>query len=65
MLSFVPSHRERRSAGAARRSTTPLRAGIDRAAHESAGGGLTGSVVAFLLRELLAQPVEWFLDRSG
>jgi hypothetical protein len=42
-----------------------LRAGIDRAAHESAGGGITGSVVAFLLRELVAQPVEWFLDRSG
>jgi hypothetical protein len=38
-----------------------LRAGIDRAAHESAGGGITGSVLAFLLRELIAHPVEWFL----
>ncbi len=42
-----------------------LRAGIDRAARESAGGGIMGSVVAFLLRELVAQPVEWFLDGSS
>jgi hypothetical protein len=63
VLSFVPS------TGAKIRWSRQtieeaLRAGIDRASHESAGGGITGSVVAFLLRELLAQPIEWFLDGS-
>ncbi len=39
-----------------------LRAGVDRAARDTAGGGLMGSVLAFLLQELVAQPVSWFLD---
>ncbi len=39
-----------------------LRAGVDRAATDTAGGGLMGSVLAFLLQELVAQPVSWFLD---
>ncbi len=38
-----------------------LRAGLDRAAEDTAGGGITGRVLAFLLREIVAQPVEWFL----
>lgn len=41
-----------------------LRAGVDRAATDTAGGGLMGRVLAFLLRELVAQPVGWFLDGS-
>ncbi len=41
-----------------------LRAGVDRAARDTAGGGLMGSVLAFLLRELVAQPVNWFLGGS-
>ncbi len=41
-----------------------VRAGIDRAATDTAGGGVMGSVVAFLLRELLAEPVHWFLGES-
>jgi hypothetical protein len=39
-----------------------LRAGVDRAAHDTAGGGVTGSILAFLLRELVADPVGWYLD---
>lgn len=42
-----------------------LRAGLDRAAHDTAGGGLTGRVLAFLLRQIVAQPVDWFLDVRG
>jgi hypothetical protein len=38
-----------------------LRAGVDRAATDTAGSGLMGSVLAFLLREIVAQPVDWFL----
>ena len=40
-----------------------LRAGIDRAAHDSAGNGLLGSFIAAVLREIVAQPVDWFLGR--
>ena len=39
-----------------------LRAGLDRAAHDTAGGGISGRILAFLLREILANPLEWFLD---
>jgi len=40
-----------------------LRAGLDRAAHDTAGSGVAGTVLSFLLRELLANPVEWLLGR--
>jgi hypothetical protein len=39
-----------------------LRAGVDRAATDTAGSGLLGGVLAFLLRELVADPVGWLLD---
>jgi hypothetical protein len=39
-----------------------LRAGLDRAARDTAGGGISGRILAFLLREILANPLEWFLD---
>lgn len=42
-----------------------LRAGLDRAAKDTAGGGLTGRVFAFLLREIVANPVDWYLDVHG
>jgi len=63
VLSFVPAAGETPHWS---RSTIDeaVRAGIDRAAHDSLGGGLTGQAVAFLLRELLARPVEWFLGGS-
>jgi hypothetical protein len=64
VLSFAPASGER-IRWTRETIDDALRAGIDRAAHESAGGGITGTVVAFLLRELVARPVEWFLDRSG
>ncbi len=41
-----------------------VRAGIDRAATDTAGGGVMGSVVGFLLRELVAEPIDWFLGES-
>ena len=39
-----------------------LRAGLDRAAHDTAGGGISGRILSFLLREILVNPLEWFLD---
>jgi predicted MFS family arabinose efflux permease len=38
-----------------------LRAGLDRASHETAGGGFMGAALAFVMRELVADPVEWLL----
>ncbi len=38
-----------------------LRAGLNRAATDTAGSGFAGTVLAFLLREIVAQPVEWYL----
>jgi hypothetical protein len=38
-------------------------AGFDRAAHDTAGNGLLGSLLATLLREIAARPVEWLLGR--
>jgi len=64
VLSFVPSSGEK-IRWSRQTIDEALRAGIDRASHESAGGGFTGSVLAFLLRELVAQPVEWFLGGSS
>jgi hypothetical protein len=64
VLSFSPTSREKI------RWTRPtidaaLRAGVGRAATDTAGNGLMGSVLAFLLRELVAQPVDWFLGNGG
>jgi predicted MFS family arabinose efflux permease len=38
-----------------------LRAGLDRASRDTAGGGFTGAALAFVLRELVANPVAWLL----
>jgi len=38
-----------------------LRAGLGRASHDTAGGGLLGTALGFVLREIVANPVEWFL----
>jgi hypothetical protein len=38
-------------------------AGFERAAHDTAGNGLLGSLLASLLRDIVGRPVEWLLDR--
>ena len=38
-----------------------LRAGLDRASHDTAGGGFMGAALAFVMRELVANPVDWLL----
>jgi hypothetical protein len=63
VLSFTPSAQTKiRWSNATIDSA--LRAGLERAAHDTAGDGLSGRVLAFLLREIIAQPLEWFLDGS-
>jgi predicted MFS family arabinose efflux permease len=64
VLSFSPSTRD----GAVRwdKATIDraLRAGLDRASHDTAGGGFLGTALAFALREIVANPVGWFLGAN-
>jgi hypothetical protein len=38
-----------------------LRGGIDKAVHDTVGGGFLGNAVAFVMREVLADPIAYFL----
>jgi hypothetical protein len=40
-----------------------VKSGFDRAAHDTAGNGLLGSLLATLLRDIVAQPVAWLLGQ--
>src|SRR5262249_56864837 len=64
VLSFSPSA----GAGGVRwdRATIDeaLRAGLDRASHDAAGGGFMGAALAFVLREIVANPIDWFLGAT-
>jgi hypothetical protein len=62
VLSFSPSAKTKIEWDSATRDSA-LQAGFDRAARDTAGDGLVGKVVATLLRELVAHPLEWLLDR--
>jgi hypothetical protein len=61
VLSFAPST----AGGSVRwdRATIDqaLKAGLDRASHDTAGGGFMGQALAFVLREIVANPIAWFL----
>jgi predicted MFS family arabinose efflux permease len=65
VLSFSPSA----GAGTVRwdRATIDraLRAGLDRASHDTAGGGLLGAALGFVMRELVANPVDWLLGATS
>ena len=40
-----------------------LRAGFDRAARDTAGNGILGTVLSAVLQTIVAQPLEWLLGR--
>lgn len=64
VLSFVPAAGTKEIRWDRATIDRALRAGLDRAAKDTAGGGLGGQLLSFALRELLAQPLEWFLGRA-
>jgi hypothetical protein len=64
VLSFVPSAGTQRIRWDRQTIDRALRAGLDHASHEVAGGGIAGSVLSFALRELFAPSVEWFLQHA-
>jgi hypothetical protein len=61
VLSFSPSASDGSVKWSRTTIDTALRAGLARASHDTAGGGLMGAALAFVLRELVANPVEWLL----
>jgi hypothetical protein len=63
VLSFVPAAGTKRIRWNRQTIDSALRAGLDRAAHEVAGNGLAGSVLAFTLGKVFAPSVEWFLQQ--
>jgi hypothetical protein len=61
VLSFAPSlatHKVRWDKATIRKA---LRAGLTRAAHDTAGNGFFGDALAFVFREAIADPVAFFL----
>ena len=60
-LSFAPSLKTKKVKWTKATIRTALRGGLDRAAHDSFGGGIVGDVAAFAARELIADPVAYLL----
>ncbi|MFL5859990.1 MAG: hypothetical protein ACJ780_04315 [Solirubrobacteraceae bacterium] len=63
VLSFVPAAGTTRIRWDRRTVDRALRAGLDRAAHDVAGNGIAGGLLAFTLGKLFAPSVEWFLQQ--
>jgi hypothetical protein len=63
VLSFVPAAGIKRIRWDRHTIDQALRAGLDRAAHELAGNGIAGDVLAFALGKLIAPSVEWFIQQ--
>jgi len=63
VLSFVPAAGTKRIRWDRKTIDSALRAGLDRVAHEVAGNGIAGSVLAFTLGKAFAPSVEWFLQQ--
>lgn len=65
VLSFVPNAGTKKIRWDRATIDAALQAGLDRAAHDTAGGGLTGDALAFMLRRLVAPSIAWFLGTAS
>ncbi len=65
VLSFVPAAGTPRIRWSRQTIDRALRAGLAQAAHNLAGNGLAGTVLAFTLTRVFAPSVEWFLQHAG
>jgi hypothetical protein len=66
VLSFVPSAGTKQIRWDRETIDRALKAGLDRAARDTAGGGLLGSVFSFALRKIVGDPLGFFLgELSG
>jgi hypothetical protein len=64
VLSFVPAARGKPVKWDKETIQRALRSGFERAARDTAGGGLLGDVLATVLREALADPIAWLLGNA-
>jgi len=65
VLSFVPSPVTKKIRWTKLTIDQALRAGLNQAAHNLAGNGIAGTVLAFTLSRLFAPSIEWFLQQAG
>ena len=65
VLSFVPAAGTKRIRWDRQTIDRALRAGLDHASHELAGNGIAGTALSFVLRQLFAPSVEWFLQHAA
>jgi hypothetical protein len=61
VLSFVPAAGTKEIRWDRATIDRALKAGLDRAAKDTAGGGFLGEALSFVLREILADPIAYFL----
>jgi hypothetical protein len=64
VLSFVPSANASDVRWDKETINRALRAGVEQAAEDTAGDGVLGSLLAGLLKEILADPLAWILGQS-
>ena len=64
VLSFVPNSGTERIRWDQATIDAALKAGLDRAAQDTAGNGLAGQALAYALRELVAPSIAWFLGTA-
>lgn len=63
VLSFAPSVRTEKVRWSQATIRKALRAGIDKAVHDTAGTGVLADTLALVLRAALADPIAYFLGR--
>ena len=65
VLSFVPNAGTERIDWDQATIDAALKAGLDRAAEDTAGSGFAGKALAYALRELVAPSIAWFLGTAN
>jgi hypothetical protein len=64
VLSFIPAAGAKKIRWDRNTIDRALRAGLTRAAHDLAGTGVAGQILAYTLSKLFAPSVEWFLRQT-
>ena len=64
VLSFAPSLGTKKVRWDKATIRQALRAGFERAAHDTAGGGIFGNALAFVMREAIADPLAFLLGEK-
>ncbi len=63
VLSFTPALGTKKVRWSRSTIETALRSGMRRAAHDTAGNGIGGAILAFTLDNLIARPIAYFLGQ--